>query len=130
MFNLPIELQRRIYEYDPTYREIMNDIIKKDLPDHLLKNHPHYPYLMSYLDSVNYDYDNAMYFFVDDGGEPQMSFIDDDLNHLTDNFATDGDVIVYKGTDITYLLEPYMSDSEYDTDEDLQFFIEMEVIPD
>jgi hypothetical protein len=45
-----------------------------------------------------------------------MSFIDDDINHITDNFVPDGDVITYQGNDITYLLEPYMTPSDSDSD--------------
>jgi hypothetical protein len=116
MFNLPIEIQRRIYELDPTYRLIMNDIIKFDIPDYRLKNHRLYPYLLEFFEDIGYDYDNAMYYYTDDQGQAQMSFIDDDFNHITDNFVPDGDTITYQGTDILYLLEGYMTPSDSDSD--------------
>jgi hypothetical protein len=57
-----------------------------------------------------------MYYYTDHTGQAQMSFIDDNLNNITDNFVPDGPVITYQGTDITYLLEPYMTASESDSD--------------
>jgi len=124
MLRLPIEVQRHIYELDPTYRLVMNEIIRNDLPDYRLKNHPHYPYLLELFVEIGYDYDNAIYYYQDQYGQAQMSFIDDDFNNITDNFVPIGGVITYQGADITYLLEGYMtpedSDSDYmDTDTDL-----------
>lgn len=116
MFNLPIEIQRRIYELDPTYRVIMNNIIKNDIPDYRLKKHRLYPYLMEFFEDIGYDYDNAIYYYTDDQGQAQMSFIDDNFNHITDNFVPDGDTITYQGTDIFYLLEGYMTPSDDDSD--------------
>jgi len=116
MINLPIEIQRRIYELDPTYRLVMNNIIKYDLPNYRLKNHRLYPYLLEFFEDISYDYDNAMYYYTDNDGQAQMSFIDDDFNHITDNFVADGDTITYQGTDISYLLEGYMTPSYDDSD--------------
>ena len=121
---LPLELQRRIYEYDPTYRNIFNQIIKNDLPNYRLVNHRLYPYLTELFVEIGYDYDNAIYYYHDEFGQPQVSFIDDDINNITDNFVPIDGAITYQGTDITYLLEGYMtpedSDSDYmDTDTDL-----------
>jgi hypothetical protein len=133
MFNLPIEIQRRIYEYDPTYKTIMNNIIKNDIPDYKLKQHPNYLYLLDFFQDIHYDFDNAMYYYSDNNGEPQVSYIDDDINNITNNFSVDGDAILYQGTDITYLLEPYMvlyeSNTESDTDTEeaeTQFFMDLE----
>jgi len=100
MFNLPIEIQRRIYELDPTYRGVMNDIIKFDIPDYRLKNHRLFPYLLDFFEDIHYDFDNGMYYYTDADGEAQVSYIDDDLNNITDNFVPDGDTITYQGTDI------------------------------
>ena len=116
MFDLPIELQRRIYEFDPTYRVVLNDIIRHDIPDHILKQHRLYPYLLDFFEDISYDYDNAMYYYTDDGGQAQVSFIDDDFNNITDNFVPYGDTILYNGTDIGYLLEGYMTPSDDDSD--------------
>jgi hypothetical protein len=116
MINLPIELQRRIYELDPTYRMVMNNIIKYDLPNYRLKKHRLYPYLLELFDDINYDFDNAMYYYTDATGEAQVSYIDDNLNDITDNFIPDGDKITYQGNDITYLLEGYMTPSFDDSD--------------
>jgi len=116
MFNLPIEIQRRIYELDPTYRIVMNNIIKFDIPDYRLKKHRLYPYLLELFEDISYDFDNAMYFYTDAVGMAQGSYIDDDFNHITDNFVPDGDTITYQGTDISYLLEGYMTPSYDDSD--------------
>jgi hypothetical protein len=126
MFNLPIELQRRIYEYDPTYKTIMNNIINNDIPLYILKNHILYPYLMDLFEDIRYDFDNAMYYYNDENGEAQVSYIDDDITKLKDNFTTDGDALLYQGSDISYLLDPYMTDYEFSDEEDLQFFIDIE----
>jgi hypothetical protein len=112
MNQLPIEVQRLIYEFDPTYRLVFNEIVKKDIPHCHLKRHPFYPYLLQLFLDMNYDYDNAIYYYTDNQGLPQLSFIDDDFNHITDNFEPCGDIITYQGADITYLLETYMTDSE------------------
>ena len=116
MFRLPIEIQRRIYELDPTYRIIMNEIIRNDLPDYRLKHHPHYPYLLELFVDIGYDYDNAMYYYQDEHGQAQASFIDDDLNNITENFVPINGVITYQGNDITYLLEGYMTPEDSDSD--------------
>ena len=122
MERLPLEIQRHIYEFDSTYRCIFNDIIRRDIPNYRLVHHPLYPYLTQLFVEIVYDYDNAMYYFTDATGQAQMSFIDDNLNHITNNFVPDGPIIAYQGTDITYLLEPYFtdsySDSDYMTDDD------------
>jgi len=116
MINLPIEIQRRIYELDPTYRMVMNNIIKFDIPDYRLKNHRLYPYLLDFFEDISYDFDNAMYYYTDADGEAQVSYIDDNLNDITDNFVPDGDTITYQGTDIGYILEGYMTPSDDDSD--------------
>lgn len=116
MDRFPLEIQRHIYEFDSTYRCIFNDIIRRDIPNYRLVHHPLYPYLTQLFVDIGYDYDNAMYYFTDATGQAQMSFIDDNLNHITDNFVPDGPIITYQGTDITYLLEPYMTDSDSDSD--------------
>jgi len=112
MNKLPIEVQRHIYEFDPTYRLIFNEIVKNDIPHCHLKRHPYYPYLLNLFVDMNYDYDNAIYYYTDNHGEPQISFIDDDFNNITDNFEPSGDIITYQGADVSYLLRPYMTDSD------------------
>jgi hypothetical protein len=112
MNRLPIEVQRIIYEFDPTYRLVFNEIIQKDIPHCHLKRHPYYPYLLQLFLDMNFDFDNAIYYYTDHHGQAQMSFIDDDFNNITDNFEPCGDIITYQGADISYLLETYMSDSE------------------
>jgi hypothetical protein len=116
MNKLPIEVQRTIYEFDPTYRLVFNQIIQKDIPHCHLKRHPFYPYLLNLFIDMGYDYDNAIYYYTDHHGQPQISFIDDDFNNITDNFEPNGDIITYQGADITYLLEGYMTpdDDEFE----------------
>lgn len=112
MNRLPIEIQRNIYEFDPTYRLIFNEIIKRDIPHCHLKRHPLYSYLEQLFLDMGYDYDNAIYYYTDNHGQPQMSFIDDNINNITENFEPNGDIITYLGADITYLLEEYMTDDD------------------
>jgi hypothetical protein len=81
---------------------------------------------MDLFEDIRYDFDNAMYYYNDENGEAQVSYIDDDITKLKDNFTTDGDALLYQGSDISYLLDPYMTDYEFSDEEDLQFFIDIE----
>lgn len=117
MDRLPIEMQRHIYEFDPTYRIIYQNIIR-DYRLYRLTNHRLFPYLLELFLDIGNDYDNAMYYFTDASGEAQLSFIDDNEDNIIDNFVPDGDIITYQGEDITYLLESYMTDSDSDSDID------------